>query len=169
MKNVVSALPVFRSRHIRMPSKSGTDISSIRTTAQEVAWMMASTHGNATARTTTDSEPIRTPSHTSFAKQRHDAEEEDRAGLLFHAPSPSAFKAMAKQVVPWIQGKRQELQGWRFGVSRSAWLATAVLFLNTLVTIAAVIEFGSEDGIGTAYMVSLKGYTIRTSACAHKP
>ena len=108
--------------------------------------------------TTANARPARTPSYIPFAKQSQYAEDNDRAALIHQNPSSSGFKVTAKQVVPWIQGKRQELQGWRFGVSRSAWLATAVLILNTLITITAVTTFGSQDGIGTSYMVGLNGF-----------
>lgn len=48
-------------------------------------------------------------------------------------------------------------------VSRSAWLATAVLALNTLITIVIVFKFGSKNGIGTVYTVSLQRYTSAMS------
>lgn len=96
------------------------------------------------------------------------AEDEDRAGLIHQTPSLSALKNLSQQVVPWIQGKRQKLQGWRFGVSRSAWLATAVLVFNTLITIAAVATFGSEDGLGTAYTVCLKSNSFAMNVDADK-
>ncbi|KAK4909791.1 hypothetical protein LTR49_021460 [Elasticomyces elasticus] len=46
--------------------------------------------------------------------------------------------------------KRRKLQGWKFGVTCSAWTAFSVLILNLILTIIAAAKFGSIEGVGTA-------------------
>lgn len=47
--------------------------------------------------------------------------------------------------------KRRKLQGWRFGVACSAWVAFTVLMMNVILTIYAGARFKADDGVGTAY------------------
>ncbi|TKA83796.1 hypothetical protein B0A55_00078 [Friedmanniomyces simplex] len=47
--------------------------------------------------------------------------------------------------------KRRKLQGWRFGVTCSAYTAFSVLMLNFILTIVAATKFGSVKGVGTAF------------------
>jgi hypothetical protein len=47
--------------------------------------------------------------------------------------------------------KRRKLQGWRFGVACSAWVAFTVLMMNLILTIYAAVKFGTDDGVGTAF------------------
>lgn len=46
--------------------------------------------------------------------------------------------------------KRYRLQGWRFGVTVSAWTALVVFLFNLILTIWAAVRFPVVDGIGTA-------------------
>lgn len=51
------------------------------------------------------------------------------------------------------RGKRRKLQGWRFGVTVSAWTAFTILLLNLILTIYAAARYHEtlQDGIGTTH------------------
>ncbi|KAK3113361.1 hypothetical protein LTR53_009404 [Teratosphaeriaceae sp. CCFEE 6253] len=55
--------------------------------------------------------------------------------------------------------KRRRLQGWRFGVACSAWVAFSVLMMNLILTVYAAVKFGTDDGVGTAYEGSCETVT----------
>ncbi|RMY99326.1 hypothetical protein D0862_07171 [Hortaea werneckii] len=47
--------------------------------------------------------------------------------------------------------KRHRLQGWRFGVTVSAWTAFTVLLLNLILTIYAGVRYPHHGGLGIAF------------------
>ncbi|KAK5112505.1 hypothetical protein LTR62_004262 [Meristemomyces frigidus] len=83
--------------------------------------------------------------------------EGDRESLIKHhkgklAPYEESIQPISS--VPTTRSpreRRRKLQGWRFGVTCSAWIAFAVLVMNFILTIVAVAKFGSSDGVGTAF------------------
>ncbi|KAI6829734.1 hypothetical protein KC340_g8408 [Hortaea werneckii] len=50
-----------------------------------------------------------------------------------------------------IRVKRHRFQGWRFGVTVSAWTAFAVLLLNLILTIYAGVSYPHSGGLGLAF------------------
>ena len=107
----------------------------------------------------------RAPSYISTSKNSYFQADDDEEALITHGRSTSysePSKAHNSPVVRVIsqtptarvkRDRRRKLQGWRFGVAVSAWVAFLCLMLNLLFTVSASIKFRKSmvDGVGTAY------------------
>ena len=107
----------------------------------------------------------RAPSYISTSKNSYFQADDDEEALITHGRSTSysepskAHNSPVTRVIsqtPTVRVKRdrrRKLQGWRFGVAVSAWVAFLCLMLNLLFTVSASIKFRKSmvDGVGTAY------------------
>lgn len=66
-------------------------------------------------------------------------------------PEPAVRVVSQTPTVKSNREKRRKLQGWRFGVTISAWTAFTVLMMNLILTIYAAVKYPMDDGVGTAY------------------
>lgn len=113
-------------------------------------------------RTATDTPVHRAPSYVSknsFWAGNDDDDESllkhDRLGSYSRDVKPSEGAVRVVSQVPSLKSnreKRRKLQGWRFGVTVSAWTAFTVLMLNFILTIYVAVKFGTDDGVGTAFL-----------------